>query len=285
MNGRLSAILSKLTKSQELKMANNIKQQIQADLQQAKATGQLKTERIREIVKTAVAQVAAELKEGSHEIRSLVKDAVATVIENLQDKGTEIKEEVTASIEGAIEGINTKRHEAIVKTQTELQRLQAQIDGEEEKIQQEVDVILAEIAETGQEKPASTKNSIDSAIDAIKNSEEVSLLRKRYAQLQAQLSIVRANLAARYGGRSQEVQNYLDQAKTWYDQARPQAEALATQVEQKRSQIDDKLGEAGTSLARKEHQIKQTLRELLLATADLFKDKDHSEHDKTVTRK
>ncbi|BCL35178.1 histidine kinase [Nostoc sp. MS1] len=266
-------------------MANNIKQQIQADLQQAKATGQLKSERIREIVRSAVAQVSAELKEGSSEIRSLVKDAVSTVIENLQDKGTEIKEEVTASIEGAIEGANTKRHEAIVKTQSELQRLQAQIDGEEEKIQQEVDVILAEIAETGQEKTASTKNSIDAAIDAIKNSDEVSLLQKRYAQLQAQLSIVRANLAARYGGRSEEVKNYLDEAKTWYEQARPQAEALATQVEQKRTQIDNKLSEAGTSLARKEHQIKQTLRELLLATADLFKDKDHSEQDKTVSRK
>jgi hypothetical protein len=266
-------------------MANNIKEQIQADLQQAKATGQLRSERVREIVRSAVAQVASELKEGSVEIRSLVKDAVSTVIENLQDKGTEIKDEVTASIEGAIEGVNTKRHEAIVKSQSELQRLQAQIDNEEEKIQQEVDVILAEIAETGQEKTASTRTAINSAVDAIKNSEEVSLLRKRYAQLQAQLSIVRANLAARYGGRSQEVKNYLDEAKTWYDQARPQAEVLATQVEQKRVQIDNKLSEAGTSLARKEHQIKQTLRELLLATADLFKDKEHSEQDKTITRK
>ncbi|ABA21153.1 conserved hypothetical protein [Trichormus variabilis ATCC 29413] len=266
-------------------MANNIKQQIQADLQQAKATGQLKSERIREIVKTAVSQVASEFKEGSSEIRSLVKDAVSTVIENLQDKGTEIKEEVTASIEGAIEGVNTKRHAAIVRSQSELQRLQAQIDGEEEKIQQEVDGILAEIAENGQQETASRRTVIDSAIDSIKNSEEVSLLQKRYAQLQAQLSIVRANLAARYGGRSEEVKNYLDEAKTWYEQARPQAEALATQVEEKRSQIDSKLGEAGTSLARKERQIKQTLRELLLATADLFKDKEHPEQEKEVTRK
>jgi hypothetical protein len=255
-------------------MVRNIKEQIQTDLKQAKETGQLRTERIREIVKAAVSQVASEFKEGSVEIRGLVRDAVSAVIENFQEKGTEIKEEVTASIEGALEGVNRKRHENIIQTQSELQRLQAQLDSEEEKLQQDVDVILAEIQETGTGKTADTKNVIDSAVNAIKDSDEVSLLKKRYAQLQAQLAIVRANLAARYGGRSEEIQNYLEEAKTWYTQARPQAEVLATQVAQKRSQLETKLGEAGTAIAKKEHQIKQTLRELLLATADLFKEKD-----------
>jgi predicted Zn-dependent protease with MMP-like domain len=255
-------------------MAKNIKEQIQTDLQQAKETGQLRTERIREIVKSAVSQVASEFKEGSSELRILVKDAVSAVVENFQEKGTELREEVTASIEGALEGINSQRHESIAKTQLQMKQLQAQLDNEEEKLQQDVDVILAEIESTGNDKTPTTKSAIDSAVHTIKNSEEVSLLKKRYAQLQAQLAIVRANLAARYGGRSEEVQSYLDEAKTWYDQARPQAEAVATQVAQKRSQLEDKLGEAGTSIARKERQIKQILRELLLATADLFKDKE-----------
>jgi hypothetical protein len=255
-------------------MVRNIKEQIQTDLNQAKETGQLRTERIREIVKSAVSQVASEVKEGSSELRMLVRDAISAVIENLQAKGTEIKEEVTASIEGALEGVNHKRHENIIQTQSELKRLQAQLDSEEEKLQQDVDLILADIEETGKEKTADTKNVIDSAVNTIKDSEEVALLKKRYSQLQAQLAIVRANLAARYGGRSEEIQNYLEEAKTWYNQARPQAEVVATQVAQKRSQLDDKLGEAGTAIARKELQVKQTLRELLLATADLFKEKD-----------
>ncbi|MBD2435632.1 histidine kinase [Nostoc sp. FACHB-110] len=255
-------------------MVRNIKEQIQTDLNQAKETGQLRTERIREIVKSAVSQVASEFKEGSVEIRGLVKDAVSAVIESFQEKGTEIKEEVTASIEGALEGVNRKRHETIIQTQSELQRLQAQLDSEEEKLQQDVDVILAEIQETDTGTTTDTKNIIDSAVNALKDSDEVSLLRKRYAQLQAQLAIVRANLAARYGGRSEEIQNYLEEAKTWYNQARPQAEVVATQVAQKRSQLEDKLGKAGTAIAKKEVQIKQTLRELLLATADLFKEKD-----------
>lgn len=267
------------------KMPQNIKEQIQTDLQQVKETGQLRTERIREIVKSAVSQLSSELKAGSSDIRYLVKDAVSAVIENFQDKGTEIREEVTASIEGALEGVNSKRHAAIVKTQAEVKKLQAQLDSEEEEIQQEVDGILAEIEETGKDKTDDTKNAIASAIHTIRDSEEVSLLKKRYAQLQAQLAIVKANFAARYGGRDGEVKDYIDEAKQWYDQARPQAEVVATQVGEKRSQLEDKLGEAGSAIAKKERQIKQTLRELLLSAADMFKDKEPADKHEELIKK
>lgn len=263
-------------------MPNNIKEQIQADLQQAKQTGQLRSDRIREIVKGAVSQVASEFKEGSTELRTLVKDAISTVIENLQDKGSEIKEEVTASIEGALEAVNSKRHEAIAKTQAEVQQLQAKLDEQEDKIQQEVEGILAEIQETGKEKSSSTKTAVDSAINTIQDSEEVALLKKRYAQLQGQLAIVRANITARYGGRSEEVQGYLDEAKNWFNKARPQAEVVVAQVQEKHSQIDEKLGEAGTAIARKERQVRQILRDLLLAAADRFRDKDSVKDKETV---
>lgn len=258
-------------------MTNNIKEKIQTDLQQAKTAGQLRSERIREIVKNSVSQVAMEFKEGSSELKTLVKDAVSAVVESLQEKGSTIKEEVTASIEGALEGINSKRHEAIAKTQTEIKQLQARLDNQEEQLQEDVDGILAEIEATSQDKSDSTKTAIASAINAIKNSEEVALLKKRYAQLQSQLAIVKANLAARYSGRSQEVQDYLEDAKNWYDRARPQAEEVATQVVEKRSQLETKLGEAGAAVARKEYQIKQILRDLVLATSDLFKDKEEKE--------
>ena len=258
-------------------MANNIKEQIQTDLQQAKQTGQLRADKIREIVKSAVSQVLSEFKEGSSDLRTIVKDAVSTVIENLQEKSGEFKEEVTASIEGALEAVNSKRHEAIAKTQSEVMQLQAKLDEEEDKIQQEVEGILAEIKETSKEKTADTKTAIDAAINAMTNSEEVGLLKKRYAQLQAQLAIVKANLAARYGGRSEEVKVHLDEAKNWFNQeARPQAQVVVTQVQQKSSQLDDKLGEAGTAVAQKERQVKQILRELLLAAADKFKEKESS---------
>ena len=65
-------------------MPNNIKEQITTDIKQAKEAGQLRADRIREIVKAAVSQVSSEFKEGSTELRTIVREAVSTVIENLQ---------------------------------------------------------------------------------------------------------------------------------------------------------------------------------------------------------
>ena len=252
----------------------NIKEQIQLDLHQAKEKGQLKAERIREIVKSAVSQVGSEFKEGSHELRNLVNDAVSTVVDNLQEKGSEFKEGVVASIEGAMEAINLKKHSDIVKTQAEIKHLQAQLDREEEELQAEIEGILTKIVETSQDKSADTKIAIDSAIDSIKDSEEIGLLKKRYAQLQAQSAIVRANLSARYSGSDQEVQDYLNEAKQWCDKSHPKAESITAQVKGSYSLLEKKLTDAGAVIAKKERQLKQTLRELLLTTADLFKDKD-----------
>ncbi|MFM6496303.1 MAG: histidine kinase [Dolichospermum sp.] len=254
-------------------MNKNIKEKIQLDIHQAKETGQLKSERIREIVKSAVSQVSYEFQEGSHELSNLVNDAVSTVIDNLQEKSSEVKEGVVASIEGAMEAINLKKHSNIVQTQAEIKQLQAKLD-KEEKLQTEIKGIFTKIVETSQDKSVDTKIAINSAINSIKDSEEVGLLRKRYAQLQAQLAIVRANLFAQYSGSDQEVQDYLSQAKQWYDKSHPQAESITLQLKEKYSLLEQKLVAASSTIAKQERQLKQTLRELLLAAADLFKDKD-----------
>ncbi|MFM6346070.1 MAG: histidine kinase, partial [Dolichospermum sp.] len=201
--------------------------------------GQLKSERIREIVKSAVSQVSYEFQEGSHELSNLVNDAVSTVIDNLQEKSSEVKEGVVASIEGAMEAINLKKHSNIVQTQAEIKQLQAKLD-KEEKLQTEIKGIFTKIVETSQDKSVDTKIAINSAINSIKDSEAVGLLRKRYAQLQAQLAIVRANLFARYSGSNQEVQDYLNEAKQWYDKSHPQAESITLQLKEKYSLLEQK---------------------------------------------
>ncbi|AFZ02987.1 hypothetical protein [Calothrix sp. PCC 6303] len=255
-------------------MANNIKEQIKTDLQQVKETGQLRIERIREIVRLAVSGVISELKQGSNDARWIVNDAVTAVTETLQERGEEFKEEVTASIEGALEAVNSKRHENIAKTQAEVKQLQSKLDTEEANINQEVDEILREIQEKGQTKSSQAKVAIDSAVESIKNSEEFALLQKRYAQLQSQLAIAKANLSARYGGRTEEINGYLEDAKQWYNKTLPQPEVIVEQVKEKHLQLDEKLAEAGSALARKERQIKHLLRDLLLSASNMFKDKE-----------
>ena len=66
----------------------------------------------------------------------------------------------------------------------------------------------------------------------------------------------------------------LNEAKQWCDKSHPKAESITAQVKESYSLLEKKLTDAGAVIAKKERQLKQTLRELLLTTADLFKDKD-----------
>ena len=55
-------------------------------LQQAKQRGQLRADKIKEIVKLAVSESALEVKEGRKEISALVQNAVTAVIETFQEE-------------------------------------------------------------------------------------------------------------------------------------------------------------------------------------------------------
>lgn len=266
--------------SNEQPFVEQIREQIKSELAAAKTTGQLRSERIREIVQDAISQtksqVATELKAGSSDIRTIVKDTVGAVSESLQEKGSEIKEEITAAIEGVIEGFSSRRRQAIAKNQSEVKQLQAQIDTEEEALQKEIDRLLIDVEEAGKESSPNIKESIASAINNFKNSEEFALLKKRYAQLQAQAAILRANLAARYGGRYEEIKENLEEAKNWYNRTRTKADTGVDQAEQKRSQLqlEESLREAGEALGKKERQLRNILSDLLRTAAELLREKE-----------
>ncbi len=253
-------------------MNESRKDKIINNLRQAKQTGELKTETIKDIVRTAISEAASEVKEGREEISSLIRDAIAAVVEIFQERKGEIKEEVTASIEGAVEGISTARRKAIDITQSEIKTLEIKIEKEEEKLQQEIDEVLEDLQEKTQDNSSNVKEAIASAIHTIKNSEEVALLQKRYAQLKAQLAIVQANLAGRYGESYSNISQYLDEAKIWYEKARENPEVFTGKIEEKQQEFEQKLGEAGIAIAKKERLVKQLLKELWKSISEIFRD-------------
>ncbi|MCC0177140.1 histidine kinase [Waterburya agarophytonicola K14] len=257
-------------------MEESRKDKIITNLQQAKQTGQLKTENIREIVKSAVSEAASEVKEGRTEITSLVQEAIAAVVEIFQDKKGEIKEEVSASIEGAIEGISSVRREAISSTQSQIQTLEAQVEREEVELKQEIDGALQEIQIENKDDSDKVKAAIAAAISNLENSEEVALLQKRYAQLKAQLAIVKANLAGNYGESYGNVNQYLDEAKTWYEKAKENPEVFTGKIEERQQEFESKLGETGAAIAKKEKQVKQLLKELWKSVSEVFRDRKDS---------
>lgn len=242
-------------------------------LEQAKQQGQLRAEKIKEIVRAAVRESALEVKEGRKDIASLVQNAVTALLETVQEESGEIKEEITATIEGAVEGVSSARREIFAKDRAEIKQLQTQIDENEAQLQQEIDGALIQVQATEIDRSDKTKAAIESAINKIRNSEEVAILRKRYAQLKAQLAIVDANLAERYGDRYEEVKHHLDEAKIWYDRAQANPEEFTNQVNQKRVEFESQLTEAGTAVAKGERQIKQRLKTLWQSITEIFRDK------------
>ena len=253
-------------------MSDTLKDKISSDLQKAQEEGTLRSEKIREIVKEAVSQTTLELKAGSNEIRTLLQDTVSATIETFKDRGETIKEEITASVEGAIAGIRSKKRLEITKTQTEIKQLQGQVDNQEQELQQEIDDALEDLKETSTNTSDTLKKTLDSAIEAIKNSEEVALMQKRYAQLKAQLAIVQANLAGRYGEQFEEVKQHLDEAQSWYEKAKAEPEVFTNKVAAKRAEFEEKLAETGKSLAKQEQQLKMRLQELWKSITELFRD-------------
>jgi hypothetical protein len=253
-------------------MSNSDENRILLALKQAKQQGQLRVEKIREIVKKAVIQTIAEEKEGRQEISSLMQDAVSATIETFKEKGGEIKEEITASIEGAIEGIESIKNQNNFQDRLKMQEIESQIDADRAEVQQEINGALVKLKEDRAGRSDKVRSSVEEAINSILNSEEVALLQKRYAQLKAQLAIVRANLSEKYGG-FKEIEHHLEDAKTWYEKAKQNPEVFTNKVDRQKVEFETKLGEAGVAIAQKEKQIKQILQELWKYASVIFQDK------------
>ncbi|MGD2183060.1 histidine kinase [Lusitaniella coriacea] len=251
-------------------MADSNREKIIADLQKVKEEGQLRSQRIREIVQSSVEQAVSELKEGQKEIRSVVKDSLGATLEVLQERGGEIKDDISAAIAGAVEGVSRGKRRAIAETSSQIQQLQNQLEVEEAEVSQEIDGVLEDIEQTSQDRPEQVKEAVASAVQTAKDSEEVALMQKRYAQLKTQLSVLQANLASRYGENFEGVKPYIDEAKAWYEKAKEDPEGTNEKVAQKRRDVEQKLGEAGSAIAQKEQKVKRVLKELWHSVTELF---------------
>jgi uncharacterized phage infection (PIP) family protein YhgE len=243
-------------------MPQSIKEQIAADLAKAKTEGGLRSDRIRAIFKQAIAAAAGEVRGGGSEIRHIARDAIATAFDQLKGSTAE-EEDIRASIEGTVEGIVAPQQDAIAATQAQMQQLQEQIDQAEAALQNDVEAALDEIDSADRSRVGLSQPWVQKTTKAIRDTEGLDSLMEQYAKLKAQLAVLDANLAARYGERYDEVKTYLDQAKTWYDEARIRAEIKGvTPVQESLSDFETKLSELGVVAAKKERQIKRKLREL-----------------------
>jgi hypothetical protein len=242
-------------------MSEPIKQRINTNLEKVKGTGKLRVENIREIVRDAVAQAIAELKEGSGEIGLIIKDAVSTMLADLRVREQHDPEEITASIEGAIEGGTHQRQQEIAQQRAKLHELQAQIDARQKRLDREIGEVLTDLETDNHED--SIKSALSTAVYNVRESQESGLLQQQYLKLKSQLESLDEKLLTQYGDRYIEVKHKWENAKTWYDKTKTESEASGTvPLHQKQSEIEHNFGELGKVVAQKEGEVKERLQEL-----------------------
>ncbi len=87
-------------------------------------------------------------------------------------------------------------------------------------------------------------------------------------ELKSRLITLDATLTSRYGDRYQAVKQRVEKLADQYNNAIANAEAQGSDpLQQKQTEFETKVGEAGTSVARKELQIRQQLKDLLQTAA------------------
>jgi hypothetical protein len=242
-------------------MSEPIKQKINANLEKVKGTGKLRIENIREIVRDAVSQAIAELKEGSGEIGLIIKEAISTMLTDLRVREQHDPEEITASIEGAIEGGMHERQQEIAQHRAKLQELQAQIDARQKRLDREIGEVLTDLDTDTHED--SMKTAISTAVYTVRENQDSGVLQQQYLKLQSQVESLDEKLLARYGDRYIEVKHKWENAKTWYDKTKNEAETSGTlPLHQKQSNIEHNFGELGKVAAQKENEVKERLQEL-----------------------
>lgn len=242
-------------------MPNLVKEKITTNLDKAKSQGKIRAEHIREIVKDAVVQTVAELKEGSGEIGLIVKEAISTVMADLRGSGKEKSENITASIEGAIAGSTHQRQQAIAERRERLLAIQTQLDQQQQELNRESSAIMMDIKAV--ELPDINPEEISLAVNTYQERQELGVFKEQYVNLKSQLAGLDEKLLSRYGDRYEEIKQQWEKVKTWYDQKKVESETSGViPLQQKQAEIEKTLGGLGSVVARKEEEIKQNLKEI-----------------------
>ena len=243
-------------------MSNPFKEHVNHDFQRVKETGGTHASRIREIIKTAIADAFAEVKEGTGEIRTIAHDSFSRVVNDLGTPAPRSAPETTVTTvtpEGTVETIPVTASETAIP----------------EAVIPETVIPEAAIPETvaSGTTSADLRTLMARLFAAIRLrvlaqfEKERTDLQTQFVGVRDQLNQIDAKLAARYGDRYHIARQRLDRLAAEYSDAAVKAEAEGiTTLEAKQAELETKTGELGASAARKEQQIRQQVKQFLRDT-------------------
>ncbi len=233
-----------------------IKERITKDLEQVKEKGTVRTQKIREIVQSAVSDAVSEIKDGSVEVRTIAQDAVTAVIEHFKSKGNDAKNEVMAAMEGVVSGVSSKQENTTTdKPMDEKQILDA------------VDGALVAVEKNQQKTPFSFMSIVLGLFNILKK-RFFTNLQKESVYLKDLLANWDVKLTEKHGDRYTQVKQRWETAQTSYQETKTKiANGENPPVNQYQAEVEDKAAKAGATVAQTEVVIRQQLKTLLQTTA------------------
>ena len=188
---------------------------------------------------------------------SALKAKIALEIDKSPEKAKQALTEAERYLAEAKTSASQWAGQGIAKLQTETHEAKKALTGNIKGAKGKLDALITH-----------TGDQLKAYRTRIKESEKVNLLRKRYAQLEAQAAILKARLAAEKAETYEQAQLYLEEAKGWYIRTKSRAEdASRRQLVAMEKRID----EAGVVLKEKGKQARNKLSDLIIQAGELVR--------------
>ncbi len=216
---------------------------------------------------TAIAETSARATALKHETAtrlalaqakaSALKAKIALEIDKSPEKAKQALTEAEGYLAEAKTSASQWAGQGIAKLQTETHEAKKALTDNAREAKRKLDALISH-----------TGDQLKAYRTQIKESEKVNLLRKRYAQLEAQAAILKARLAAEKAETYEQAQLYLEEAKGWYTRTKSRAEdASRRQLVAMEKRID----EAGVVLKEKGKQARNKLSDLIIQAGELVR--------------
>ena len=191
---------------------------------------------------------------------SALKAKIALELEQSPEKAKQALTEAEGYLAEAKASASQLAGQGIAKLQTETIEAKKALTGNIKGAKRKLDALTSHTGE-----------QLNAYGTRVKESEGVNFLRKRYAQLEAQAALLKAQLAAEKAETYVQAQVYLEEAKGWY--ARVKGE-FNEHVNRKMADIEKHIDDAKAALEKKSKEARQDIANLLNQAADIVEGKE-----------
>jgi len=221
----------------------------QSMLNAARAKTEANSEALKNEISTRYALVTAK----SHELKAIIALEI--------DKSPEKAHQEMIKAERAYHQASETASEAIAK---EVLKLKQQAANVKSNITANSNASKAQIESL----ITATELQINSYKETVEQGNEASLLRKRYAQLEAQSALLKARLALYSNEANDTVLSYLNESKSWYSSLKSKS---SDELHDKLTEISVNIDEAKQFVHRKDKEARAKVSSLLEQAAEMVR--------------